>query len=164
MSKHNKANGSRYEREFVQQCQDFGLVAQRVPLSGAMAGYPGDVIVSDEIVIECKYRKNGTGFKRLYDLVVHECNFFQVVEVAGLRAVTMDRWLCEESYRVDGIQTTELEVVRPEWKTKFAFIHSAFDQGECAADYVACRMQTPKGQPRLPWMVVSRIGEVSDDT
>jgi hypothetical protein len=46
--------------------QDEGLPALKVPLSGAMNGYPGDVCVCDEVLVECKYRRDGAGFKTLY--------------------------------------------------------------------------------------------------
>jgi len=157
----NRSNGSRYEREFVAQCQAAGLVAQRVPLSGAMKGYPGDVIVSDEITIECKYRKGGAGFKRLFERVIDSdimAGFF-CVESSGLRAMTFDTWAKLELDRVNNTEFCDItaNVDRPGWSTRFEFLHAAFDQGECAADFVACRVQTPNGQRKLPWMMVQRI-------
>jgi hypothetical protein len=150
----NKNNGSRYEREFSRLCQDAGLVAMRIPLSGAMRGYPGDVIVSDEILIECKYRKGGDGFKRLLERVNSRV-FCDWVEVSGLRAMTLTTWIELELGRVNGEERKIPDNIdRPKWTTEFAFVHAAFDQGECAAHFVACRMQ------KASWIVIERISEV----
>jgi hypothetical protein len=64
-----KRKGSGFEREVVEALKAAGLSAWRVPLSGAMAEYKGDVIVEIdslgyEFRIECKRRK--AGFKTLY--------------------------------------------------------------------------------------------------
>ena len=67
MSKRSKAKGSHYEREFVAKIDELGLPAMRVPLSGAMEGYKDDVVIADVVRAECKYRKEGAGFKRLHD-------------------------------------------------------------------------------------------------
>jgi hypothetical protein len=48
--------------------QAYGLAAARVPLSGAMAGYPGDLLLpllGVQRVVEVKVRRDG--FKPLYD-------------------------------------------------------------------------------------------------
>jgi Holliday junction resolvase len=61
----NKIKGSRVEREIVHLHKDNNIDAKRVPLSGAVEGYKGDIIVSlpnKELVAEVKARKNGNGF------------------------------------------------------------------------------------------------------
>lgn len=64
-----KRKGSGFEREVVEALKAAGVSAKRVPLSGAMANYKGDVIVElnhigYELVMECKRRR--AGFKTLY--------------------------------------------------------------------------------------------------
>lgn len=61
----NKIKGSRVEREIVHLHKDNNIDAKRVPLSGAVEGYKGDIIISlpnKELVAEVKARKNGNGF------------------------------------------------------------------------------------------------------
>lgn len=87
MGRGSKAKGSRYEREFVQICQDYGIPAHRVPLSGALGGrFSDDVVVGDTWRIECKYRATGTGFKRLYGWL-GACELLQLITPGG------DIWL-----------------------------------------------------------------------
>lgn len=62
MSKSSRRKGNRVESLIVSMHQDAGVVARKVPLSGAMPGYPGDVIVADHFRCEVKARKNGAGF------------------------------------------------------------------------------------------------------
>lgn len=64
-----KVKGSGFETEVVNAAKAKGLKARRVPLSGAVADYPGDVIIqpgySDDpdhrIQVECKRRKHVGG-------------------------------------------------------------------------------------------------------
>jgi len=56
-----RRKGSRIERMVVQRHQESGIPAQRIPLSGAMANYKGDVQVGP-LRCEVKARKNGEGF------------------------------------------------------------------------------------------------------
>lgn len=148
-SNRNKANGSRYERELVTKLQDFGLCAARVPLSGSMAGYPGDIKVSDELVIECKSSRTGSGFKKLITWSAEH----PVYQVGNLAVYSFEVWAAAELERVNGNKGGEL--ADPEHvitsKLAFTFVHKAFDQGECAADFVACRM------PRAPWIFIKRL-------
>lgn len=68
MSSPSKVKGSGFEREVVELLKAGGLVARRVPLSGAMAEYKGDVMLEIDgyklYRIECKRRR--AGFKTLY--------------------------------------------------------------------------------------------------
>jgi Holliday junction resolvase len=62
-----KVKGSGFEREVVDILRKAGLDAHRIPLSGAIQGYEGDVVVKlawTPHKIECKRRK--AGFKTLY--------------------------------------------------------------------------------------------------
>lgn len=138
-----KRKGSRYEREFVERCQDAGLVAHRVPLSGAMAGYPDDVVVCDTWRIECKYRADGAGFKSLYDwLAGHE-----VVDVHAkgrtLRVMELTRWCDDRRKDLDGLHVITFA---HEHETQHTFNTLAGWVGE--SDYLAVRM------PRSPWLVI----------
>jgi Holliday junction resolvase len=66
-----RQKGDRLEREVVKLLQAAGVPARRVPLSGSMAGYPGDVVVTVagcDHVLECKARKD---FKTLHAWLEH---------------------------------------------------------------------------------------------
>jgi Holliday junction resolvase len=61
-----RQKGDRLEREVVKLLQAAGVPARRVPLSGSIAGYPGDVVVTvagRDHVLECKSRRD---FATLY--------------------------------------------------------------------------------------------------
>lgn len=65
--KRHKQKGDRVEREIVSILKRHGIPAKRVPLSGSVSGYPGDVqacINGCELVLEVKARKD---FKTLYN-------------------------------------------------------------------------------------------------
>lgn len=67
-----KQKGDRLERKIVKTLTEHGIEAHRVPLSGAVEGYPGDVVVTlpqgREVVLECKSRRQ---FKTLYSWLEH---------------------------------------------------------------------------------------------
>jgi hypothetical protein len=69
MGKASRDKGAREERAIVNTWQDFGLAAERVPLSGAAGGsYVGDVsipLLGKDRVFEAKVRANG--FKQIYE-------------------------------------------------------------------------------------------------
>ena len=67
MGKPSRDKGYRGEAAVVRQAVEHGVAAQRVPLSGAAQGYPGDVILralGEEWVTEVKVR--ASGFKQIY--------------------------------------------------------------------------------------------------
>lgn len=142
----SKRKGSRWERKFVAACQDHGLVAQRVPLSGAMDGYPGDVVVSDSILVECKYRRKGSGFKRLYDWIAGHDRLAVMGDGVVLFVRRLSEWadlVRDEPPAVDSMQT---------WPSKTS--GSSFTAvrnwvGECA--WLAVRM------PRSEWLVIEVV-------
>lgn len=66
MSNKSRQKGDAYERRVVAWHGEAGISAERVPLSGAMPGYPGDVIVGQERWRgEVKARKAANGFKKV---------------------------------------------------------------------------------------------------
>ena len=72
MGKASRDKGARRERELVNMFRDWGLQAYRVPLSGATEHSKGDVDVykigrDAPFCGEAKARKDGAGFKSLYD-------------------------------------------------------------------------------------------------
>lgn len=57
MSKNpNKDSGTRYEYSARDKARKYGLKAERQILSGAHKDFPGDLIIADRIVGECKLR------------------------------------------------------------------------------------------------------------
>lgn len=60
-----RQKGSRVERELVARHLEAGIPAKRVPLSGAQAGWKGDIRIGDYLVAEVKARRNGEGFATL---------------------------------------------------------------------------------------------------
>ena len=62
----SRVKGSRIEREIVQKHKDVGVIAERVPLSGAAGGsYSGDVVINNDLRAEVKARSGGSGFQVL---------------------------------------------------------------------------------------------------
>ncbi len=64
MPNRSKEKGSRFERAIVVALNAHGLNAKRVPLSGAVQGFKGDIHFDCQgmpmpIVAECKKRANG---------------------------------------------------------------------------------------------------------
>ena len=57
-----KDKGSRVELEIVNRLLEAGIPAHRIPLSGAVKEYPGDVLCAGNIRLEIKARANGEGF------------------------------------------------------------------------------------------------------
>lgn len=62
MGRMSRTKGAVYERELVNQAKEYGLVAQRVPLSGATSYAKGDVEITPTFsdkpwVFEAKRRK-----------------------------------------------------------------------------------------------------------
>lgn len=61
----SKQKGDRFEREIVNAMQDAGLAALRIPLSGSMTGFKGDItcpVQGEDWKFECKVRHSGFGF------------------------------------------------------------------------------------------------------
>ena len=60
----SRSKGARRERELVQLLVAAGIDAKRVPLSGAVEGFKGDILLG-ELRAEVKARASGEGFKTL---------------------------------------------------------------------------------------------------
>lgn len=65
MGKSSKRKGAHYERKIVADHEDAGIVCRKVPLSGALEEYPGDLVIEDRLRGEVKARKGATGFKTI---------------------------------------------------------------------------------------------------
>lgn len=155
----SKSKGSRYERELVDIINRAGSRARRVPLSGSMRGYKGDVVVLDEIAIECKYSANGSGFKRLVELVEPGT----IVEWVGAD-YALEAW-----HVSDWIHPLLLSQHHELWEQEFGrahhlpkhvevhsghrmtFVRNAIDQAE-GVNWAALRM------PRHDWVMVALSG------
>jgi hypothetical protein len=143
LSRHAKQKGSRYEREFCERVQAYGLPAERVPLSGAMAGYPDDVVVCDSVRVECKYRKSGSGFARLHTWHAGDGTRLHLID-AGLMIYTLGDW-CERVHcRQHGGEPFDLRT--EEKSTRAAMLLTWIGD----ADALALR------RPRSPWLVAER--------
>lgn len=83
----SKKKGSRYERRVVKNHTAEGIVARKVPLSGAMEGYKGDIVVADHFRCEVKARKRAHGFKKVRDwLGPHDFLFLQEIGRQGVKS------------------------------------------------------------------------------
>ncbi len=58
----SKRKGSRIERELVHLHKLAGIDCKRVPLSGAVDGFKGDLRIVEDFTGEVKGRKTGRGF------------------------------------------------------------------------------------------------------
>lgn len=70
MSAKSKIRGYNHEISIRDKHTEQGIGCERVPLSGSMGGkYTGDLCVPSiehkEFILECKARKNGSGFKTI---------------------------------------------------------------------------------------------------
>jgi Holliday junction resolvase len=62
----SRRKGSRIEREIVKLHHEYGIAAERVPLSGAAGGsFTGDLLIDGSTTAEVKSRAGGSGFKTL---------------------------------------------------------------------------------------------------
>lgn len=146
----NKRKGTKYENEFASLVQDFGLPARRVPLSGAVAEYPGDVEVCDEVLVECKYRGSTDtgGMKTLYRWMDSKRSYSSTgLRVEGsdfaLLVYTFEGWCEHMRARVDHEPQIEAwDVV----KSASGWLKIRDWVGDC--QYLALRM------PHCAWLVV----------
>lgn len=152
----SKSKGGRWERDFVAVCGLCGLGAKKVPLSGALADYPDDVVITVPVLlpydvrVECKYRKGGAGFKRLYGWLGSATDL--VLETDGLLVRRI------EHYAADVLANARI-VQRAERKGASRKVMLDW-MGE--ANVLALRMATPaRGarQGKSPWLMVTRLGD-----
>jgi len=95
MGAREKRKGTRGEREVAGKLKEGGLHAERVPLSGAAPGLPGDVrvhVAGRELLGEVKRRRSG--FKELYTwLSGHDLLFMRADRSDWLVCMRLDLFL-----------------------------------------------------------------------
>lgn len=93
MTNRSKNKGDRDERQIVDDARAAGIAAVRVPLSGAVEGWKGDVILTDargrKWLGEAKVR--AAGFKQIYDWLREYVDFLSIRADRRERLVVM-RW------------------------------------------------------------------------
>ena len=82
----------------MKSAQTLGLTAHRVPLSGALADFPGDVVIVDHTgeawTVEAK--KRASGFKQIYSWLEPEHVDVLVIgadRATALAVLPLDDWL-----------------------------------------------------------------------
>lgn len=84
MGKSSRTKGAVYERRVVHLHDDAGIVCRKVPLSGALSDYPGDVTIADHFRGEVKARKSANGFVKVRDwLGANDLLFLQEIGTPG---------------------------------------------------------------------------------
>ena len=83
----SKQKGDRDERGLIANLADHDIDAHRVPLSGAVEGYEGDVIIEDKYVVECKVRARG--FQQIYGWLEKHVDFLTIRQDRAERLVVM---------------------------------------------------------------------------
>ena len=83
----SKQKGDRDERGLIARLAERGVSAHRVPLSGAVEGYEGDVIIEDKYVVECKVRARG--FQQIYGWLEKHVDFLTIRQDRAERLVVM---------------------------------------------------------------------------
>ena len=101
----SKQKGSAWERHFVEDIKHgpHGVQSKRVPHSGAMPGYPDDVVLTEfdkpERRVECKYRSKGDGFNSLYGWIEGADGL--VLPASGLVVLRRTAWQRLVRWRLD---------------------------------------------------------------
>ena len=83
----SKQKGDRDERGLIANLAEHDIDAHRVPLSGAVEGYEGDVIIEDKYVVECKVRARG--FQQIYGWLEKHVDFLTIRQDRAERLVVM---------------------------------------------------------------------------
>jgi Holliday junction resolvase len=95
MPSRSRQKGDREERAIVDAARSRGLEARRVPLSGSVDGYEGDVVLVDPVskaerTIEAKHRADG--FREIYKWLLEDH-----VDFLTVRADRRERlWIMRE--------------------------------------------------------------------
>ena len=90
--KHSRNKGAAYEREIVNQLKEHGVLAERVPLSGAMKGnYGGDIKLGPVLgyIGECKRSKKS--LSRIYKALEQDNADFLFARDDGKETVAIVR-------------------------------------------------------------------------
>lgn len=132
----SKSKGTRYERELVHMCQDVGIGAYRVPMSGSLSGFSSacedDVVIDDYGRIEVKYRRRAEGFSRFYDWIGDADGVW--LEASGLIVLTWRAWSERVLAIIDERDEPTLDIVEKAVSAQRTVIGW---MGE--ADVLACR-------------------------
>jgi hypothetical protein len=135
-----KAKGSRYEREFVALCDEAGLPAERRYGNREC----DDILVADEWRIECKYRSDGSGFKRLHEWLGAHTRLAVLGDGCRLEVHTLEAWAALKTLQLDSDNVepnfSEVRESASSWATLRRWVGDA--------DYLALRMRG------MPWLVV----------
>ncbi len=83
----SKQKGDRDERGLIANLAEHDIDSHRVPLSGAVEGYKGDVIIEDKYVVECKVRARG--FQQIYGWLEKHVDFLTIRQDRAERLVVM---------------------------------------------------------------------------
>lgn len=70
MPNRQREKGDRFERALVKVLNEVGISSHRVPLSGAVEGYPGDILLDafdPPMIVQCKHFADD--FKRMFTIV-----------------------------------------------------------------------------------------------
>ena len=109
--------------------------------------YTDDVCVAHTWRVECKYRANGHGFKRLYSWMAG----LEVLMVLGddidLRVYTLESWARTKRAELDGESAIYEHVGVRQSNSSFGTLAEWVG----GADVVAVRM------PRSPWLVIEFV-------
>jgi hypothetical protein len=87
----SRQKGDRFEREIVKALLDKGVTARRVPLSGAVEGFPGDIELEHrgvKLLGQCKISADGSGYSKILALI-SEHNVVNITDADGFRTVAM---------------------------------------------------------------------------
>ena len=87
MASPSKKKGDRDERGLIANLAGHDIDAHRVPLSGAVEGYEGDVVIEDKYVVECKVRARG--FQQIYGWLEKHVDFLTIRQDRAERLVVM---------------------------------------------------------------------------
>ena len=119
MPNRSRQKGDRFERALVHRFTAAGIGAHRVPLSGAVDGYPGDVLLdgyAPPIIVQCKHFADS--FKRLF-LIADARPVSLIIDAPGGRSFVLFRdgaffeWLSSPSQLSPNsvVEVTPLTVV-----------------------------------------------------
>lgn len=108
-----REKGARHERHVVKLLKDADIDAHKVPLSGAVEGYPGDVLIEHpslgRIIVQCKNGKQG----RAYSGINAALGIWDCIHVTGKTGTEMIGMPWDEFIRfLHGEHQSPLQVER----------------------------------------------------
>lgn len=110
----HKEKGNRRERKVVKMLRDIPKVdAKRIPLSGSIEGYRGDIALTvhgHDYLAEVKARKNGEGWKQIREWLFGNDFLFLVADhvmpLVVMPWVVFRGLVSGEEVKTDGVQET----------------------------------------------------------